>query len=73
MTAQILKFSDKDFSRNKIHKKTPVPELVFHKSYRPAYDLIEKETLTQLFFCNFCEILKNTFFIEQLWWLLLLL
>ena len=48
MTAQILKFSDEDFSRNKIHKKTPVPELVFHKSYRPACDLIEKETLTQL-------------------------
>ena len=34
---------------------------------------IEKETLTQVFSCEFCEILKNTFFIEHLWWLLLFL
>ena len=30
-----------------------------------------KETLAQMFSCEFCEILKNTFFIEHLRWLLL--
>ena len=36
-----------------------------------ACDFIKKETLTQVFFCEFCEIFKKTFFIERLWWLLL--
>ena len=27
----------------------------------------------QVFSCEFCEIFKNTFFIEHLWWLLLLI
>ena len=31
-----------------------------------------KETPTQLFSCEYCEIFKNTFFIEQLRWLLLI-
>ena len=31
----------------------------------------KKETLAQMFFCEFCEILKNTF-IEHFWWLLLI-
>ena len=32
------------------------------------------QTLAQVFFCEFCEISKNTFFcIAHLWWLLLLL
>ena len=26
-----------------------------------------KETLAQVFYCKFCEILKNTFFTEHLW------
>ena len=30
-----------------------------------------KKTLAQLFSCEFCEIFKNAFFIEHLWWLLL--
>ena len=30
-----------------------------------------KETLAQIFSCEFCETSKNIFFIEQLWWLLL--
>ena len=25
-------------------------------------------SLTQVFSCEFCEIFKNTFFIERLWW-----
>ena len=28
--------------------------------------LIKKETLAQVFFCEFCEISKNTFFTEHL-------
>ena len=32
---------------------------------------MEKETLAQLFSCQFFEIFQNTFFIEHLWWLLL--
>ena len=30
-------------------------------------NFIKKESLAQLFFCEFCEISKNTFFIEHLW------
>ena len=29
--------------------------------------IIKKETPTQVFSCEFCEISKNTFFIEHLW------
>ena len=32
-----------------------------------ACNFIKKETLAQVFFCEFCEISKNTFFIEHLW------
>ena len=34
-------------------------------------DFFKKEILAQLFSCEFCEILKNTFFTEHLRWLLL--
>ena len=44
----------------KIYKKKPVPE-------PQACNLIKKETLTQLFFCEFYKISKNTFFTEHLW------
>ena len=33
---------------------------------RPA-TLLKKESLTQVFTCEFCEISKNTFFTELLW------
>ena len=33
---------------------------------RPA-TLLKKESLAQVFFCEFCEISKNTFFTEHLW------
>ena len=36
-----------------------------------ACNFIEKETLAQVFSCEFCEISKNTFFREHLRWLLL--
>ena len=32
-----------------------------------ACNFIKKETLAQVFSCEFCEISKNTFFTEQLW------
>ena len=30
-------------------------------------NFIKKETLAQVFSCEFCEISKNTFFTEHLW------
>ena len=48
---------DIKFRFSKIHKKTPVAESFFNK-----------ETLGQVFSYEFCQISKNTFFIEHLWW-----
>ena len=43
----------------------------FLKSCRSqACNLIKKETPTQVYFCEFFKIFKNTFFIEHLQWLL---
>ena len=36
-----------------------------------ACNFIKKETLAQVFSCEFFEISKSTFFTEHLWWLLL--
>ena len=36
-----------------------------------ACNFIKKETLAQMFYCEFCELLRTPFFIEHLWWLLL--
>ena len=36
-----------------------------------ACNFIKRETLEQVFFCEFDEIFKNTLFNEHLWWLLL--
>ena len=33
-----------------------------------ACNFIKKEALARLFSCEFCEISKNTFFAEPLWW-----
>ena len=38
-----------------------------HKQSPEACNFIEKETLTQAFSCESCEISKNTFFTEHLW------
>ena len=46
----------------KLHKKTPVLESLFNKVSR------NKETSAQVFSCEFCEALKNTFFTEHLRW-----
>ena len=32
-----------------------------------ACNFIKKDTLAQVFSCEFCEISKNTFFVEHLW------
>ena len=45
--------------------------LVFNKVAGQTCNFIKKETLAQVFSCEFCEISKNTFFKEHLWWLLL--
>ena len=47
--------------------------LFFNKvaDLRPV-TLLKKKALAQVFSCKFCEILKNTFFTEHLWWLFLL-
>ena len=52
----------------KIHSKTPVPESLFNKvaGLRPV-NLTKKETLAQVFPCEFWEISKNAFSTEHLW------
>ena len=56
-------FCEEGVPRNfaKLAEKHLCQGLVFNK----------KETLGQVFFCEFFEISKNTFFTEHLWWLLL--
>ena len=52
----------------KIHRKTPVPESLFNKvaDLRPE-TLLKKETLAQLFSCEFCKISNNTYCYRTLW------
>ena len=45
--------------------------LDFWKILHKACYFFKKETLAQVFSCEFCEISKNTFFTEHLRWLLL--
>ena len=45
--------------------------LFFNKVVGLACNFIKKETLVQVFSCEFWEISKNTFFTEHLRWLLL--
>ena len=45
--------------------------LFFNKVGGLAWNCIKKETLVQVLSYEFCEIFKNTFFTEHLWWLLL--
>ena len=51
---------------HKIHRKTPVPEAFFNRLWPQACNFIKKETLVQVFSCEFCEISKNTFFREYI-------
>ena len=43
------------------------PPEVFCKNRYLASSFTKKEALAQVFSCEFCEILKNTFFTENLW------
>ena len=45
----------------KIRRKIPVPEFFFNKVAGQACNFITKETLAQVFSCEFCEILKTPF------------
>ena len=48
----------------KIHRKATVAECFFNKvAGLQACNFIKKETVAQVFSCEFCEIFKNTFFI----------
>ena len=58
-----------------IHKKTPVPESLFLIKLQAwgtfliklqAWNFFKKETLAQVFSCEFCEISRSTFFTEHL-------
>ena len=33
------------------------------------FNFMKNKTLTLLFFCDILDIFKNTFFLEQLWWM----
>ena len=46
--------------------KRSVPEPFFNKVAGVAWNSINKETLAQVFSCEFCEIFKNTYFTEHL-------
>ena len=50
----------------KTHRKTPVPEPLFSCSWRLRPVALLKETLAQVFYCEFCKIFKNTFFYKIL-------
>ena len=52
----VKKFSQKF---HKIYMKTPVPESLFSEA--ESCNFIKKETLAQVFSCEFCKIAKNTF------------
>ena len=39
----------------------------FNKVAGKARNFIKKETLAKVWFCEICEIFKNTFFTEHLW------
>ena len=46
--------------------------LFFYQSCRPeASNFLKKETPAHLLSCEYWEVFKNSFLIEQLWWLLL--
>ena len=47
--------------------KLTFPSLKDQKQKPKACNFIKKETLAQVFSCEFCEISKNTFFTEHLW------
>ena len=67
-------FCKKAILRNlaKFTGKRPCHRLFLIKLQASALQFIKKDSLAQLFSCEFCEISKNIFFTEQLRWLLLI-
>ena len=57
-----------------IHRKTTVPESLFKQSCRPQpCNFIKKETLAQVFACEFCKVsYRTTFFLQNTFGRLLL-
>ena len=51
----------------KIHRKIPVPESFLIKLQAESCKFIKKNTLAQVFSCEFCKISNNSFFTEHLW------
>ena len=51
------------FSDHNVKKQKQPPEVFCKKSC----NFIKKESLAQVFSCEFCEISKNTFFTEHVW------
>ena len=43
------------------------PPEVFYEKRPEACNFIKKETMAQIFSCEFCKISKTTFFTEHLW------
>ena len=69
-------FSKKGVLRNftKFTGKHLYQSLLLNKvaGLRPeGFHFIKKQTLTQVFFCKFCEVFKGTFLTDHLQWLLL--
>ena len=58
------KFTGKHLCQSLFFKR---PATLLKKRLWHACIFIEKETLAQVFSCEFCEISKNTFFTEHLW------
>ena len=48
-----------------------VPDPTFPVCRAEGLQFYQKETPTQVFSCNYCEVLKKPLFTEYLWWLLL--
>ena len=49
----------------KTHWKTPVQKPLFNKVSGSTCNYIKKEALTQVFYCEFCNIFKNSFFLTN--------
>ena len=48
-------------------KEAATGDALQEKVFPQACNFIKKETLAQVFSCEFCEISKNNFFTEHLW------
>ena len=73
------KFAEKHLCLSLLFNKFAGPATLLKKDLRPrtckmackikpkAFNFVKKETLAQVFSCEFCEISKNNFFTEHFW------